>query len=214
MINVLLVDDHELVRTAFELMLNGIEDIKVVGVAKSGEDAVDLASELEPDIILMDINMPGIGGLEACRRILHNGTKVKIIAVSVCNDGPVPHQLVKLGVLGFVSKGSPASEMIQAIRTVINGDRYMCADVANNLNYQGLSEDNSSPFALLSKRESTVVNLILQGKTIKEMSDTLTLSDKTINTYRHRLYSKLNVKNDIELIRLAIKFDNIDQALI
>ncbi len=214
MISVLLVDDHELVRTGIEALLNDVEDITVSGIAKSGEEAVDAVVALSPDVVLMDVNMPGIGGVEACRRILQQNPKVKIIALSVHNDGPIPHQLLKLGVLSFISKGSPVEEMVQAIRKVVDGKRYLCSEVANNLAFQGLPGSNESPFSILSHRESEVVTLILQGNTIKEMSEMLLLSDKTINTYRYRLYSKLHVKNDVELIRLAIKFGYIDNALI
>jgi two-component system invasion response regulator UvrY len=214
MISVLLVDDHELVRTGIEALLNDIEDITVIGVAKSGEEAVEAFAELSADVVLMDINMPGIGGVEACRRILQLDPDVKIIAVSVHNDGPIPHQLLKIGVLSFISKGSPVDEMVYAIRKVMEGKRYLCSEVANNLAFQGLPGSNESPFTILSQREAEVVTLILQGKTIKEMSDMLLLSDKTVNTYRYRLYSKLHVKNDVELIRLAIKFGYIDGALI
>jgi two-component system invasion response regulator UvrY len=214
MINVLLVDDHELVRTGIEALLNEVDDITVVGVAKSGEEAVDAVTALSPSIVMMDVNMPGIGCVEACRRILEQDAGVKIIAVSVHNDGPIPHQLLKLGVLSFVSKGSPVDEMVLAIRNVMDGKRYLCSEVANNLAFQGLPGSNESPFSVLSQRESEVVTLILQGKTIKEMSEMLVLSDKTINTYRYRLYSKLHIKNDVELIRLAIKFGHIDGALI
>ena len=214
MISVLLVDDHELVRTGIEALLNAAEDITVVGVAKSGEEAVDAVIDLSADVVLMDVNMPGIGGVEACRRILQRDPEVKIIAVSVHNDGPIPHQLLKLGVLGFISKGSPVDEMINAIRKVMTGKRYMCSEVANNLAFQGLPGSNESPFSKLSQREAEVVTLILQGKTIQEMSEMLALSDKTVNTYRYRLYDKLQIKNDVELTRLAVKFSHIDAALI
>ena len=214
MIKVLLVDDHELVRSGIEALLNASEDITVEAVAASGEDAVNWVFKHAPDVVLMDVNMPGIGGVEACRRILQQNEDVKIIALSVCNDGPVPHQLLKLGVMGFISKGSPVEEMINAIRKVVTGKRYLCAEVANNMAFQGLPGSNESPFSKLSQREAEVVALILQGKTIKEMAEMLVLSDKTINTYRYRLYEKLHIKNDVELTRLAIKFGHIDQALI
>jgi len=214
MIEVLLVDDHELVRTGIEALLNIQDDISVLGVANCGESALDMLVRITPDVILMDVNMPGIGGVEACRRVLLKYPDIKVIALSVHNDGPIPQQLLKLGALGFISKGSPVEEMISAIRIVHNGKRYLCSEVANNLAFQGLPGANDSPFEKLSQRESEVTNLILQGKSIKEMADMLVLSDKTINTYRYRLYEKLKVKNDVELTRLAVKFNHIDSGLI
>jgi two-component system invasion response regulator UvrY len=214
MISVLLVDSHELVRTGIEALLNATEDIAVVGVAKSGEEAVDAMATLSPDVVLMDVNMPGIGGIEASRKILQDNPEAKIITLSFNNDGPITPQLFKLGVLGFISKNSPVDEMINAIRKVMAGDCYLSADAANNLAIQGLPGYYESPFSKLSRRESEVVNLILQGKSIKEMSELLILSDKTVNTYRYRLYDKLNIKNDVELTRLAFKFGHIDTALI
>jgi two-component system, NarL family, invasion response regulator UvrY len=214
MIRILLVDDHELVRTGLEALLNAAEDMSVVGVAPSGEGAVNEVVKLSPDVVLMDVNMPGIGGVEACRRILRHDPEVKIIAISVHNDGPIPQQLLKLGVMGFISKGSSLEEMILAIRKVMTGKRYLCTEVANNLAIQGLSGSLESPFAKLSQREAEVVTLILQGKSIQEMADMLVLSDKTVNTYRYRLYEKLQVKNDVELTRLAVKFGHIDTGLI
>ncbi len=206
MIKVLLVDDHELVRTGIEALLNLQDDINVIGVAPCGESALDMLEKVRPDVVLMDINMPGIGGVEACRRVLKKHSTIKVVALSVHNDGPIPQQLLKLGALGFISKGSPVDEMVSAIRTVQSGKRYLCSEVANNLAFQGLPGANESPFEKLSQRESEVTNLILQGKSIKEMSDLLVLSDKTINTYRYRLYEKLRIKNDVELTKLAIKF--------
>lgn len=209
MIRILLVDDHELVRTGIAALLNAADDVTVVGVAQSGEQAVDEVALLSVDVVLMDINMPGIGGVEACRRILRRDPKVKIIALSVHIDGPIPQQLLKLGVMGFISKGSSVEEMLLAIRKVIAGKRYLCSEVANNLALQGLPGNIESPFAKLSQREMEVVTLILQGKSIQEMADMLVLSPKTVNTYRYRLYEKLHVKNDVELTRLAVKFSHM-----
>ena len=215
MIKVLLVDDHELVRTGIESLLNSQDDISVIGVTNCGEEALEVLEHLSPDVILMDINMPGIGGVEACRRMLQRFPEIRIIALSVHNDGPIPSQLLKMGALGFISKGSPVNEMVSAIHTVIGGKRYLCSEVASNLAFQGLpGGGEESPFSKLSQREAEVVNLILQGKSIKEMSELLVISDKTINTYRYRLYDKLKVKNDVELTRMAVKFSHIDSSLI
>ncbi|MGZ8200114.1 MAG: response regulator [Methylosarcina sp.] len=214
MISVLLVDDHELVRTGIEALLNSAEDIRVVGVAQSGEEATQAVLKLGPDVVMMDVNMPGIGGVEASRRILQYNPNIKIIALSVKNDGPIPQQLLKMGVLGFISKSSPVDEMIQGIHRVMEGKRFLCSDVAENIAFQSLPGNQESPFAKLSHREAEVVTLILQGKTIQEMAKILVLSDKTVNTYRYRLYEKLHVKNDVELTRLAVKYGHIDNALI
>jgi two-component system, NarL family, invasion response regulator UvrY len=209
MIRILLVDDHELVRTGIAALLNAADDMTVVGVAQSGEEAVEQVVLLSADVVLMDVNMPGIGGVEACRRILRHDPEVKIIAISVHNDGPIPKQLLKLGVMGFISKGSSVEEMGLAVRKVMTGKRYLCAEVANNMALLGLPDNVESPFAKLSQREAEVVTLILQGKSIQEMAEMLVLSDKTVNTYRYRLYEKLHVKNDVELTRLAVKFGHM-----
>jgi two-component system invasion response regulator UvrY len=214
MISVLLVDDHQLVRTGIQALLNSDKEIQVVAVADSGEQAIDMVGELAPDIILMDVSMPGIGGVEASRRILRQYPNIKIIGLSAYNDGPIPQQLLKLGVLGFISKSSSADEMICAIRKAIEGKRYLCSDVANNLAFQSMFETQQSPFVKLSQREAEIVTLILQGKTIPEMAEMLSISSKTVNTYRYRLYDKLKIKNDVELTRLAVKFGHIDTGLI
>lgn len=210
MIKVLLVDDHELVRSGIEALLAAEPDISVVGVCNCGEQALQLVAQNPPDVVLMDINMPGIGGFEACRRLLQTQPNAKIIALSVHNDGPIPQQLLKLGVVGFVSKASPVNEMVAAIKTVMSGKRYLCQDVASNLAFQFLPGADVSPFLQLSQREAEVVRMILNGKSIQEMSEALALSDKTINTYRYRVYRKLQIKNDVELTRLAVKFNYLD----
>ncbi|MGY6276623.1 response regulator [Methylomonas sp. MgM2] len=210
MIKVLLVDDHELVRSGIEALLNTVAGISVVAVCECGEKALQVITDDAPDIVLMDVNMPGMGGFEACRRILHDFPKVKIIGLSVHNAGPIPHQLLKIGVSGFVSKASSASEMVAAIRTVMAGKRYLCQDVASNLVFESIESEEVSPFFQLSQREAEVAQMILRGKKIQEIAEALTLSDKTVNTYRYRLYAKLKIKNDVELTRLAVKYNHFE----
>ncbi len=210
MIKVLLVDDHELVRSAVEVLLNAVDDVAVVATTNCGEEVLGLYEEHLPDIVLMDLQMPGIGGVEACRRLLKKFPKCRIIAVSIHISGSVPQQVLKLGAKGYISKSSPAAEMVGAIRTVMDGKRYLCTQVEEHLTFPDEEGDNHSPFARLSQRETEVVNLILQGKSIQEMSDLLVISDKTVNTYRYRLYDKLKVRNDVELTRLAMRFNHFD----
>ena len=208
MIKVLLVDDHELVRTGIAALLNAVENISVVGIASCGEQALLFTEQLRPDVILMDVRMPGMGGIEACRQVLQAHSTAKIIALSAYNDGVIPKQLLKLGAMGFISKNSAVTEMVKAICTVMSGEIYLAEDTEDNITDQYAQKTENSPFLQLSKREAEVVSLILRyHRSIQEMALILKLSDKTINTYRYRVYEKLHVKNDVELTQLAAKWN-------
>jgi two-component system invasion response regulator UvrY len=208
MIKVLLVDDHALVRCGIAALLNETEDMTVVAGCDCGEQALQVIDYEAPDVILMDINMPGMGGIEASRRILKSFPKIKLIGLSAQNNLALAQQLLKLGVEGFVSKVAPVDEMISAIRNVMAGNNYLDQPVNKKNPHASRATENS--FNKLSQREAEVVRLILQGRSIQEMSEGLSLSDKTINTYRYRVYSKLKIKNDVELTRLAVKFNYLE----
>ncbi|GAB4348831.1 MAG: UvrY/SirA/GacA family response regulator transcription factor [Gammaproteobacteria bacterium] len=203
-IRVVLADDHELVRTGVRRILEDASGITVVAEASSGEQAVKAANAHKPDVVLMDIHMPGIGGIEATRKILRATPTTKVIALTVHGDKPYAVQLLKGGAQGFLTKGCPAEEMIKAIRTVHAGQRYIGTDVAQDLALSLLPGSAESPFDTLSQREMQVLLMLTEGQSIQEISDRLCLSPKTISTYRYRLYDKLGVENDVELIRLAI----------
>ncbi|TAN51206.1 MAG: response regulator [Methylococcaceae bacterium] len=205
MIEILLVDDHALVRTAIEHFLNTSGGCRVVAVAGSGEEALELMSSVSPQVVLMDVNMPGMGGVEACKRLLKRYPHAKIIVLSVHDDGPLPQQLLQMGVHGYLSKSCPATEMLTGIQMVHQGKRYLSADVASKIAFSVMPGE-TAPFERLSQREMEIVMLILQGATITDMSQVLMLSPKTVNTYRYRVYDKLGVKNDVELTRLALKY--------
>ncbi len=205
MINVFLVDDHELVRTGIKALLDDQNGIEVVGVSDSGETALEWLEHHQTDIILMDINLPGMDGVETYRKIKQQHSDIKIIALTVYNSGHIPLQLLKMGISGFLSKSSPVAEIVDAIQTVYAGQRYLCDEVAENLASEAVPGAEQHLLSTLSQREMEVLSMILQGKSIKDMSDILELSDKTINTYRYRIYKKLKVKNDVELTRLSIK---------
>ena len=207
MVKVLLVDDHELITTAIKALLNAADNITVIGVAESGEQSILAVEDLRPDVVLMDIEMPGMGGAEACRRILKIHPEIKIIGLSQHDNNSVPKQLLKIGAVGFISKKSSSEEMIHTIHKVMAGDVYLCADVADQFVIKTKTKDEDDPCSILSPRELEVVRLILQGKNIKEMVDILGVKDKTVNTFRYRIYKKLQVKNDVELIRLVDKFN-------
>ncbi len=202
-ITVLLIDDHELVRSGIEYLLGSDPDIDVVAIGSSGEEAIKLADQLKPDVILMDLNMPGIGGAEAIKRILRHEPTTKIIALSVYDDGPIPHQAIKLGAKGYINKGCPVDEMIKAIMAVYQGKNYLSSAVATNLIF-GAQEVEKNIFSQLSNRELQIVTKIVDGYKISDIAESLSISPKTVNTHRYRVHEKLGIGNDIELVKLAI----------
>jgi len=213
MIRVLLVDDHALFRTGLKSVLGEAGDIEVIGEASSGEEAVDRCKALSPDLILMDVNMPGIGGVEATRKILRQDPGAKVIAVTALSEDPFPNQLLDAGAKGYISKGCPGDELFEAIRMVMAGNHYISKDVAQKLAISHVSgNNNESPLKKLSAREMQVMTMIVTGQGTQQISDALFLSPKTVSTYRHRLYEKLGVSNDVELTHFAIRHNVIDQA--
>ncbi len=210
MIKVLLVDDHQLVRAGIRRILDDAEDIEVCGEAGSGEEALKQVKQTRPEVVLMDVNMPGIGGLEATRKLLRLDESLKIIALTVHVDEPYPSRLLEAGALGYLTKGCDEQEILNAIRAVHVGQRYIGADIARQMALSGLSGKTKNPFDKLSQREIQVMMMITQGQKVQEISDILCLSPKTVSTYRYRLYEKLGVSNDVELTHLAIRHHMID----
>jgi len=210
LIKVLIVDDHELIRTGISSMLADFDKIKVIGQAESGEEAIKLARELRPEVVLMDANMPGIGGLEATRRLIRFDPDIKVIAVSVHNEEPYPTKFMQAGAAGYVTKGVDISEMVKAIIQVKTGKRYITPEIAQQMALKALEPDSESPFDILSEREMQVMLMITQGQKVQNISDSLFLSTKTVNSYRYRLFEKLNIANDVELTHMAIRHGILD----
>ncbi len=208
MITVLLVDDHELVRMGVRRMLSDVADINVVGEACNGEDAITLVRKLKPKVVLMDVQMPGIGGIEATRKLAHSFPQLAILVVTICEEEPFPSRILKAGALGYITKGTDLQEMVLAIRKVAAGQRYLSADVAAQLADNWLEKDKvvASPFELLSERELQVAIMIANCSSAQEIADQLFLSPKTISTYRSRIYEKLEVDNDVKIAHLAMRF--------
>lgn len=205
-LKVLLVDDHELVRTGFRRILETDTSIVVVGESETGEEAVSAARQLTPDLILMDVSMPGMGGIEATRRILRQNPHIKVIAVTVHAVAPFPEQLNEAGALGYLTKGCTATELLAAIKTVAAGHPYVDREISKKLLFaKWVGKRSDTPFNNLSQREMEVLLMILEGRKTQEISDNLCLSPKTISTYRHRLYEKLDIRTDVELTRMALR---------
>lgn len=211
-IRVLLVDDHELVRTGIRRLLEDFDDIEIIAEAENGEEAINLVRQDKPDVILMDVNMPGIGGLEATRKLLQIHDDMKIIVVTMHVEEPFPTRLLKAGATGYLTKGCAVTEIVDAIRTVHKGKRFIGSDVAQQLALGMLPGSDKSPFDSLSQRELQVMLMVTQGQKIQEIAEMLCLSPKTVSTYRYRLFDKLDVKSDVELTHLAMRHGMIDDS--
>lgn len=212
MTKILVVDDHDLVRMGIVRMLTDIEGYQVVGDARSGEEAVIKARTLSPDVILMDVKMPGMGGLEATKKLLVVNPALKIIAVTACDDDIYPTRLMQAGAVGYVTKGAEFSEIINAINKVIRGDLYMSNGIAQQLalkNFSGVT-NKESPFEKLSQRELQTAMLIASGQKVNGIATAFCVSPKTVNSYRYRIFEKLNINSDVELTLLAVKHNLLD----
>lgn len=211
MISVLLVDDHKLMRTGIKLILDETADIRVMGEASSGEEAVERARALKPQVILMDVSMPGIGGLEATRKLAMSLPDTRIIVLSAQTAEPYPMKLLEAGAAGYLTKDSAGDEIVTAIRRVLAGERYISADIARQLAMQAVNKTSTSPFDQLSSREMQVMIMATGGHSVQAISDKLHLSPKTVSTYRSRLFEKLGVNNDVELTHLALRYGVIEE---
>ncbi|HCB44728.1 MAG TPA: two-component system response regulator UvrY [Pseudomonas sp.] len=212
MIKVLVVDDHDLVRMGISRMLGDVPGLSVVGEADCGESAVTRARELKPDVVLMDVRMPGIGGLEATRKLVQHDRNLKVIAVTVCDEEPFPTRLMQAGAAGYVTKGAALDEMVSAIRQVHAGQRYLSPTVAQQLALKRFNPGGDSPFDCLSEREIQIALMIVGCEKVQSISDKLCLSPKTVNAYRYRIFEKLGITSDVELTLLAVRHGMVDAS--
>lgn len=205
MITVLIVDDHEIARAGIKSSLEAIPNLKVVGETSNGLDALQLAKELNPNVVLMDICMSGIDGLETTRKMIISNPLIKIIVITLLIDDPYPSRLLEAGAMGYLTKGCAAHELIKAIHAVMLGKRYVAPSIAQQLALKHVSHDDKSVFDALTLREMQLVLLLIEGKDIKYVSDIFFVSPKTLMTYRNQIFKKLNIKNEVQLILLAKK---------
>ncbi len=212
MINILLTDDHALVRTGIRRLLEDSGEVNIVGEADCGESSLKLAQELKPDVILMDVNMPGIGGVEACRRILQRNPAQKIIVLTIHNEQTFPKRMLEIGAKGYLTKECGVEEMLAAIRQVYHGGAYIAPSIAQQLALSLLPGNESNPIDRLSRREFQVMLMISHGLTNAEISEKLCLSPKTISTYRLRLLEKLGAQNEVDLIKIAVEQGMVEFA--
>ncbi len=210
-IKVLIVDDHALVRMGIRRLLDDCPDMQVVAEAENGETALAMVKTHHPDVILLDMKMPGIDGWEVTRRLKKSNPDIKVIAVTAMSSELMPSRVLQLGAMGYLTKESGAGEMAEAIRKVFKGERYLSAKIAQEIAINSLTDEKESPFACLTEREMQVMLMITSGMNMQDMVDRLFLSAKTINGYRYRMFEKLDLKNDVELTYLAMKHGVIER---
>jgi two-component system invasion response regulator UvrY len=203
-IRVMLVDDHAVVRMGFRLLLEGATDLKVAAEANSGEEAVRSFAEVKPDVVVMDISMPGIGGLEAIDRILAREPQARILVLSAHEDLMHARRVLKAGAMGYLTKRSAAEALIDAIRQVAQGKTYLEPSIAQQLALQQLSGDKS-PVDMLSEKEFKVFLALAKGKSVAEIAEVMSLSPRTVGTHLYNIKQKLGAANSAELAIMAIR---------
>jgi two-component system invasion response regulator UvrY len=208
-IKVLLADDHAVVRMGFKLLLQTTDDIEIVSEAEDGEAAVRLYDEIHPDVLVMDISMPGMGGVEAIRRIIAHDRRARILALSAHEDTSHPKRVLKAGALGYLCKRGAPEALIDAIRTTAKGQRYLDAQIAQRMAMQDLNGEHG-PLEALSEREFEVFLQLARGQTVAQIADRLNLSSSTVGTHLYNIKQKLNVSNQAELTLLAVRHKLIE----
>lgn len=210
-IRVYIVDDHALVRTGLRMILANHTDIEVIGEAQSGETALPEIRRLRPNVVLCDLHLSGISGLEVTERLSKGNCGARIVIVSVLEDGPMPKRLIEAGAFGYVGKSGDASELLRAVREVGRGKRYLSNAIAQNIALAGIG-GSDSPFDTLSPRELEVALLLGQGLRQEEIAKRLNLSAKTINTHKSRLFEKLDITDNIALARMLHRYGLSDPS--
>jgi two-component system invasion response regulator UvrY len=203
-LRVMLVDDHAVVRMGFRLLLQGTPDIEVVAEADSGEEAVREFPDARPDVVVMDISMPGIGGLEAIGRILAREPSARILVLSAHEDVMHARRVLKAGAAGYLTKRSAAEALIQAIRQVAQGKTFLEGSIAQQLAMQQLSGEKS-PVDMLSEKEFKVFLALAKGRSVAEIAEVMSLSPRTIGTHLYNIKQKLGASNQAELAIIAIR---------
>lgn len=212
-ITILIADDHTLVRETWSFILNTDPRFTVVAESGSGEEAVELAKKLRPNVVIMDINLPGINGIEATQQIRKFSPGSKILGVSLHTQPTYARKMIQKGAMGYVTKNSSREEMFKAILEIQNGKKYICEEIKNILSEQVISGDvPQTGLNSLSQREIEIITYIKKGNSSKEIADALNISVKTVEVHRYNILKKLNLKNAAALVNFInnsqLDFDN------
>lgn len=203
---VLLVDDHAIVREGYRRLLEDEANIDVVGEAGNAAQAYELVRSLHPDVVVMDIALPGVSGIEATRRMLRDQPQLHILMFSMYDDAIYARRALEAGALGYLSKATAPEVLVRAIHAVSRGERYVSRDVATNIAGAAV-QPGKAPIAALSPREFEVLRLLVQGETVRSISEKLALSEKTVANHQSAIRDKLGARNSAQLARLASQLD-------
>jgi two-component system, NarL family, response regulator NreC len=206
-IRILLADDHTIVRHGLSRSFQQEEDIEVVGQANDGHSTVELVRELAPDVVVMDIAMPDLNGIEATRQIARESPDVKVVGLSMHSSNKYVREMFRAGAKGYLLKDCPFEELIQAIRIVFNGKTYVSPSVGHLVveDFVSKSDEAQSAFHVLSQREREVLQLLAEGRTTKQVARYLHISPKTVEAHRSRIMSKLEIDSIAQLTKYAIQ---------
>ena len=210
LIRVLVADDHELVRCGIVRMLDDVDGVEVVGEVFSGEEVQTFCRSHSVDVVLMDIRMPGMGGLEATRRLTASRPEIKVIALTSMDDAVHSRKILEAGAWGYLTKGGDPSEMVRGVKSVFAGKRYICAEIAQEMAVQSCRQAPENPFDALSPQEFQVASMVIDCYKTADIAASMGIESKTVNSYRYRIFEKLGVKSDVALARLAIRHGLVD----
>ena len=212
-IGVFVLDDHVMVRDGMRMVLEAQPGMDVVGQAESGEDALPMLRRLRPDVLLCDVHLPGISGLEVTERVVRGGYGTRVIVVSAQHQGPLPRRAMEAGASAYVGKSHDSAELLRALEDVARGRRYLATGIAQQMALAGIDGAGASPFDALSPRELEVAMLLVRGLRQEDIARRLNLSAKTINTHKSRLFEKLGIRDCIALARMASRYGMCDPDL-
>lgn len=208
-IRILLADDHAVVRQGFKMILDAQPDMEIVGEAGNGREAVELAQKLKPDVVVMDVAMPELNGIEATRRVMEAVTHARVLALSMHKDSVYVREVLRAGARGYLLKDSGAADLVSAVRAVARGEGYLSPAVSDAV-LDDYRKHVTDPIDRLSSREREVLQMLAEGKTNKEIAAVLNLSVYTVDAHRGRIMEKLNLHSINELVRFAVRNGLID----
>ncbi len=208
-IHILLADDHAVVRQGFKMILAAQPDMEIVGEAGNGREALDLAGKLQPDVIVMDVAMPELNGIEATRRVADVSPRSRVLALSMHKDSVYVREILRAGARGYLLKDSISSDLLAAVRAIARGEGYLSPGVSDAV-LNDYRRHVTDPIDLLSSREREVLQMIAEGKTNKDIATVLTLSVYTVDAHRGRIMEKLNMHSVTDLVRFAVRCGLVD----